>query len=346
MRLERWDQLKEGVPEWARGGMQNARVERSCWKMVQTEEAVGGLFQFLKTASNLRLLHLYSLPFTSLDATDSRMMRATLFLPLLDDLTVSVSARFPHFVISDILATTDRRLSRLTLEQALRNVPATHSGLLNFGGNLRYLRVDGIGSSMVQFQPVLRSLVGLQEMYIGTLEQSSGDRAAQILAAVASTLEKLTISVGNFSEIAGSLPLLTRLTLLSLPRIPASLQSLLLPPAPLSFNSWTTSISSLFSTAGTPIPLSFQPASSESTSSPFTTTGRTSDFLPSPREVGHGVSREPPSIGLSYVARGGLGIGLVSRKVRWRGGASGRSRGQLLVRRVARFGCHSSISST
>ena len=227
----RWEQLAEGVPEWARGGLQNASIQHSSWRGAQSHDAASAFFKFFQHAPNLRLLHLDCPPFHSFDASDSVLMRTTPFLPLLRDLTVSSGGPFPHSVISDILAASDYQVRRLRLQTYRSITPPIPRERLDFGGNLRYLHVEGHSSALNCFQPLPSSLDGLKEMYVETIDGQSSDRARRLLTEVAASLEKLTIRNGDVTGIVASFPLLTRLTRLWIPRIPASSDSLLLPPS-------------------------------------------------------------------------------------------------------------------
>ena len=234
VRIESWDQLAEGVPEWARGGLQNARIQAISWEEAQPHKAASALFKFFQHAPNLRVLRLTYPPVRSFDAGDSTLMRTTHFLPLLRDLTVDSHRQVPHSVIYDILATSDRQISRLDLWNDPDAVPPITGEPLDFGGNLRYLRVGGGGSecsSLDYLDPVPCSLVGLKEMWLDWIEGQPSDSMRETFAAVGPTLEKLTIDSGDVTGIVVSFPLLTRLTRLSLPSVPASLDSLLLPPS-------------------------------------------------------------------------------------------------------------------
>ena len=226
-----WNQLAEGVPEWARGGLQNSQIDGDGWEVRQSEETAGALFHFLRSAPSLRLLRIYHLPFASFNPADSMRMRTTHLLSRLRDLAVFNSAkRFPHSVISDILATSNRQISHLHLRSARRAISPIPSEQLDFGGNLRYLHVGG-PRSIEDFQPLASSLVGLREMRLAHMDGESGVRVRELLAEVAPSLEKLTIGTGDVTGIVESFPLLTRLTRLWIPRIPASSDSLLLPPS-------------------------------------------------------------------------------------------------------------------
>ena len=192
-------------------------------------------------------------------------MRTTHFLPLLDDLTVFTNTRFPHSVISDILATTNVRISRLQLSNATNTTPPMAGQRLDFGGNWRYLRagVGGSGSSALDYlDSVPRSLVGLKEIHLESTEGQSSDSTREIFAAVGPTLEKLTIDSEDVNEIVDSFPLLTRLTRLSLFSVPASPDSLLLPPSLVSLQFYTDdNLSPLFdrwNTEPSLVPVSLQ----------------------------------------------------------------------------------------
>ena len=242
VRIARGDQLAEGVPEWARGGLRNVAMTSGCWRSPQTQETAGATSRFLKHAPNLRLLHLYDPPFHSFSASDSAAMRTTHLLPLLRDLTVFGDERVPHSVISDLLAASDYQVRRLRLQTYRSTIPLIPRERLDFGGNLRYLRAGGGGSGsspLDYLYPVLRSLVGLKEMWLDRIEGQPSDSTREIFAAVGPTLEKLTIDDGDVNEIVDSFPLLSRLTHLSLPSIPSSLQSLPLPPSLVSLQFYT-----------------------------------------------------------------------------------------------------------
>ena len=230
VRIVRWDQLAEGVPEWARGGLWNAYIQDISWEEAQPHEAASALFKFFQHAPNLRVLKLSYPPFQSFDAGDSTLMRTTHFLPFLDDLTVDSYQQVPHSVIYDILATSNRQISHLSLRNALGAISPIPSERLDFGGNLRCLRLGG-PRSIEDFQPRSSSLVGMRELWLEHVEGQSSDRAQEVLAEVAPSLEKLTISNGDVTGIVDSFPLLTRLTRLSLSSVPASPDSLLLPPS-------------------------------------------------------------------------------------------------------------------
>ena len=158
-------------------------------------------------------------------------MRSTILLPLLRDLTVYSDGLFPHSTISDVLAASDYQVRRLRLANFGSSTPSIPGEQLDFGGNLRYLRVEGNSSFLDCFQPLPHGLVGLREMYMGRIDGQSSDRARELLAEVAPNLEKLTIGNGDVTGIVESFPILTRLTRLSLPSVPASLDSLPLPPS-------------------------------------------------------------------------------------------------------------------
>ena len=81
VRIVRWEQLAEGVSEWARGGLQNMAIVGHLWDRAQTQEAASATFRILKTAPNLRLLHLSNLPFHSFSSTESISLRTTHSLP-------------------------------------------------------------------------------------------------------------------------------------------------------------------------------------------------------------------------------------------------------------------------
>ena len=239
VRFVRWDQLAEGVPEWARGGLQTANIQHTSWEEVQPHKAANALFKFFQHAPNLRVLKLSYPPFQSFDAGDSTLMRTTHFLPFLDDLTVDSHGNFPHSVISDILTTSDRQLIRFRLWHAGTDFHPILGERLDFGGNLRYLCVEGLSSTLNYFQPLRSSLDGLKEMYVESIDGQSSVRARELLTEVASSLEKLTIDSGDVTGIVETFPLLTRLTRLSFPSFPASPDSLLLPPSLVSLQLWT-----------------------------------------------------------------------------------------------------------
>ena len=237
MRIVRWDQLAEGVPEWARGGLRNVYIQGSSWEEAQSHKAASALFKFFQHAPNLRLLRLDYLPFHWFDTADSVVMRTTHLLPRLRDLTVFGDSQFPHSVISGILATSNRQVSHLHLWSARRAISPIPSERLDFGGNLRYLRL-GAPRSIEDFQPLPRGLVGLREMRLAQMDGESGVRARELLAEVAPSLQKLTIGDGDVTGIVESFPLLARLTRLSLPRFLASPDFLLLPPSLVSLQLW------------------------------------------------------------------------------------------------------------
>ena len=58
VRIVRWEQLAEGVPEWARGGLQTANIQHTSWEEVQPHKAANALFKFFQHAPNLRILKL------------------------------------------------------------------------------------------------------------------------------------------------------------------------------------------------------------------------------------------------------------------------------------------------
>ena len=231
VRIVRWEQLAEGVPEWARGGLQTANIQHTSWEEVQPHKAANALFKFFQHAPNLRVLKLSYPPFQSFDAGDSTLMRTTHFLPFLDDLTVDSQQQVPHSVIYDILATSNRQISRLRLWSGPVAVTPISDERLDFGGNLRYLHIEGHSSTLNGFQPLPSSLDGLKELSVERNDEESDDRARELLAEVAPNLEKLTIDDGDVTEVVGSLSLLLRLTRLSLPSFPASPNSLPLPPS-------------------------------------------------------------------------------------------------------------------
>ena len=132
--VSRRDELAEGVPEWARGGLQNVAIVGHLWDRAQTQEAASATFRILQTAPNLRLLHLSNLPFHSFSSTESTSLRKTHFLPLLRDLNVFGAGRYPHSIISDILATSNRQISRLRLYHLLRTATSISGERLDFGG--------------------------------------------------------------------------------------------------------------------------------------------------------------------------------------------------------------------
>ena len=237
MRIVRWDQLAEGVPEWARGGLRNVYIQGSSWEEAQSHKAASALFKFFQHAPNLRLLRLDYLPFHWFDTADSVVMRTTHLLPRLRDLTVFGDSQFPHSVISDILATSNRQVSHLYLYKARRAISPIPSEQLDFGGNLRYLHVGG-PRSITDFQLLARSLVGLREVRLAEMDGESGVRARELLAEVAPSLEKLTISDGDITGLVDSFPFLARLTRLSLYSVLGSLDSLLLPPSLVFLHFW------------------------------------------------------------------------------------------------------------
>ena len=227
VRIDRWDQMAEGVPEWARGGLQNVGINDYIWATVQTQEAASATFRFLTNAPNLRVLRLSALPFTSFSSSESTSLRTTHFLPLLRDLTVFSNTPFPHSMIFDFLATSNRQISRFRVGNAFETAPPIPGDRLDFGGNLRYLRYGGL-PSLETLQ--LGSLAGLKELFVERVFNQSTEQAMELLSVVAPTLEKLGVCDGeNLTMLAESLPLLIRLTQLLLPDIPATLTSLPLP---------------------------------------------------------------------------------------------------------------------
>ena len=226
--VKKWDRLAKGVPEWAKQGLQNVSIDSACWSGSQLQEAADALFKFLMRALNLRLLRLDSLPFHSFGADSSALLRTTHLLPFLNDLTIFSDRPFPQSVIADILATSNGQINRLHLQNGPYTIAPITSERLDFGGNLRYLRVEGLPSLETLDRS---SLVGLKEVHVDGVLGQSTDQAMELFSAVAPTLEKFTIGGGNVTGIVESFPLLTRLTRLSLPSVPASPDSLLLPPS-------------------------------------------------------------------------------------------------------------------
>ena len=233
-----WDRLAKGVPEWARGGLQNAQIDGDGWEVRRSEETAGALFHFLRGAPSLRLLRIDHLPFASFNPADSMRMRTTHLLSRLRDLTIFGDEPVPHAVISDILATSNRQISHLHLRSARRAISPIPSERLDFGGTLRYLRVEEDYSLLNCFQPLPHGLVGLREMRLAQMGGESGVRAQELLTEVAPSLEKLTIANGDVTGIVDSFPLLTRLTRVSLSSVPALPDSLLLPPSLVSLQLW------------------------------------------------------------------------------------------------------------
>ena len=231
MIIDDWDRLAHGVAEWARGGLRELRIDDNCWRMQVPHAAARSFFDFFRNAPNLRLLVIHFPPFGAFDEDTSLLMRTTSFFPHLDELTVLHSRWFPDSVVADILAASNRRVSRLRLWSSSSTSRSLSGTRLDFGGNLRYLRVEGGFSSLNSLQPVPSGLVGLEEIHVGCLDRQASNRAPELLAEVAPTLRTLTIAGGDFSGLAGSLSLLPHLTRLSLPRITASLESFLLPPS-------------------------------------------------------------------------------------------------------------------
>ena len=230
--IGRWEQLEGGVPEWARSGLQNLSVDESCWESESPESSANAFFGTIKSTPNLRRLALHYPGFTSLNDTDSKLMRTTQLLPHLVNLSI-VDNLVPHSLIFDLLATSGRKIRRLTLtiwagEHDHGIVPADER--LDFGGNLRYLCIRGAASSPHVFRPIWSSLGGLKEVVWYRVDREWRNRALELLQTVAPSLEKLTIDDGDIDPIIPWLPRLPLLTHLSIPSPPTLLPSFLLPP--------------------------------------------------------------------------------------------------------------------
>ena len=228
--IRRWEQLTRGVPEWARRGVRNLRVDTDCWRSKSPESAANALFGAIKNTPNLRQLALTDPGFTSLNDAHSKLMRTTQLLPHLVDLSI-FDNEFPHSLIFDLLATSGRGIHRLTIwtgrfEHSI--VPADER--LDFGGNLRYLCIRGMASPPDVFQPIWSSLAGLREVILCRVNGRWRNRAVELLQTVAPSLEKLTIETGDIGPIIPWLPQLPLITHLSIPSPPTLLQSFLLPP--------------------------------------------------------------------------------------------------------------------
>ena len=160
-------------------------------------------------------------------------MRTTVFLPHLDDLFLSGDCS-PHSIISDLLATSNHSISRLSVyvNMGLADPPPTPQHL-DFRGNLRFLStwrefyrtlVDGASPGGIE---------GLTELELQDTVGISSDREADFFRIVAPTLRTLAINYDDVTPLAELLPLLSHLSKLSIRSYGANPAPLLrcLPPA-------------------------------------------------------------------------------------------------------------------
>ena len=234
VRIGSWEHLQEKVEDWAGGEVMTLYIYFGTWS-ADRHEAARAVFELLKKVPNLRQLHLGILPFSSFNPIDSTAMQATLLLPHLSDLTISDYQSpnpFPQSVCSGLLKTSGHRISRFAVfnyREDMTAPPEEHR--LDFAGKLRYLEIDAstyriiLQPSRVDFD----SLAGLQELMLNHCHREAGDQSNELFQVIAPTLEKLTINYDYPPSIARNLPLLSRLSRLSIQHAKPD-------PAPLLYN--------------------------------------------------------------------------------------------------------------
>ena len=153
-------------------------------------------------------------------------MQTTLLLPHLSNLTISTYGSpnpFPY-VCSDLLKTSGHRIGRFKVDGYRRNnIVPSEEHQLNFGGNLRSLKVI-CSSYQVMLQPAqmdLNSLKGLQELHRYGCADDAPDLTTEFFEIIAPTLEKLTIFGKYPASGARCLNLLTHMSQLHLYVLPS-----------------------------------------------------------------------------------------------------------------------------
>ena len=215
IRIRSWKHLLEDVDGWA--GQQTRYLTLS-GSVAGSHEVSNAVVKVLKKMPNLQHLQLDGIPFLSFAASDSLSLRSSLLLPRLTEVMV-YGRTFPHFVISDLLATSNRHIQRLHVWS--ENVSPWTVGReeLDFGKHLRYLFLN----KMFLLDPrqpsiALGSLEGLEEVeFYAFPDVDYSGPMQELFDVVAPSLERLSFD-GNLTSIPDSLSSLPRLSRLSFPR--------------------------------------------------------------------------------------------------------------------------------
>ena len=231
-----WDDLTDKVVARVGGEVRNITLDFDddvCEE--EPQQIAKAVFKLIKSLPNLRILRIWNPVIGSFDARDSQSLRTTSFLPLLSEIIID-GYDPPRSAFSDLLATSNHQISRLTVDADDLDVrKVCDEGRLDFGGKLRYLKISH-KAHLLMMDPsrvVMGSLRGLRELEIRCADKApSVEGTRELVLAVAPSLETLSIEHCHVNYVAGFLPLLERLTHLSLtyPRDDSTPLFLTLPP--------------------------------------------------------------------------------------------------------------------
>ena len=214
VRIKGWTHLQE-VEEGLGKQVRDSEITGAHRDGVPSLEVAGAVLKVLKQVPNLRQLRLVALRFDSFNTADSVSMHAAVLLPHLHDLYIS-DIPSPHSLIVDLLATSDHRLARLTVfvppERAAS--PSTPQQL-DFRGNLRFLSTWREFYRTLVDSVSLGGIEGLTELDLRDTGVISSNREAEFFRIVGPTLRTLQIHCKDVTPFAELLPLLNRLSKLS-----------------------------------------------------------------------------------------------------------------------------------
>ena len=232
VKVETWEHLQEEVGEWAGKQVRELEIRTYGWPIVEAWEVASAVFKLLKRLPDLRRLRLFEMPFERFSSVDSTTMQSTVFLPQLDDLLLSGHHRSPHSIISDLLATSS--ISRLTVyvDMGLADPPPTPQHL-DFRGNLRFLSTAREFYWTLVDRASLGGMEGLTELALEDSLAIPSSREAEFYRIVGPTLCTLSVYYDDVTPLADLLPILYRLTKLSIRSYTANPAPLLrcLPPS-------------------------------------------------------------------------------------------------------------------
>lgn len=209
--------LQEKADEWAREEVRELEVNYTQWYVPESAEIATATFDLLKQVPKLRRIRLINPPFASF-GTASPSMQSTLLLPHLCDLSI-MTLDSPDSIISDLLATSGRQIRRICMHSNPQSTEslASHQQL-DFSGNLRYLST---GSRFYQAlvdpaRMVGEGFEGLEELRMSRVVVGSSKREKDLYQIIAPTLRTLSINADDITGLANFLPLLRRLTRLTI----------------------------------------------------------------------------------------------------------------------------------